>query len=797
MRAWLVQQSLPFLLLPPLVAAHIKSCVGACELALSHVVFPDVNASLGYYPAQCGSKLRITSVYVCMRSYCRPGEIAAGWPELNQDCELYANITLPPFSTIGNVTDEDVAHFRQLGVDEFDVGLKLDEPALPTSPLFHLAYRTKDAWNNSVTTRHAYGNAMFYFWAVVVVIGLANRWLTASHPRFASDAIENSPKSATWLALKRLLQRYLTIPATLSHHCADPIGWCTVPPRMQSLALLMFAAINLILSCTTYEVFTGNLYWTPIVQWTRYIGDRTGILATANLPIIWLFATRNNLVLQVTGWSFDTAMQFHRWVARISTLEAVVHSLAYTLCVILGQSWQTYWQEWTLRYWSMGALATLVMCLLCALSLYPMRTHHYELFLTLHISLGILTLLGMYYHIEIFHGAYDWYLYPCLAVWLLDRAARIARLAYLNFPIRHSTISWNQTTNVVTLAVPCAVNRQPRPGEYYFLYLLHDKSFYESHPFTLSSWNVASLGGAKPSLNFLIRPYDGFTQRLADMARINKAGSGNSGGGFCKARVLLEGPYGPRHDLRSHDSLTFVVGGTGIAVALAYLTDLCATIADKGRLYRASHFRIVWAVRHRALFEHVYEHEIKPRLEEVMVDMAASAPFHLELDVYVTRADGAVSPDSFGAAYSRTIAGPTHEDTSEHSPLLSPASSPPPTRETSPPLPNLPSPPKSTSILHNNAHVTIHSIGHPPIPSIILSACRWTFSTNASLSDTASEDEDKSRHPSRRRREPRIAIVSCGPPSLADAVRTAVVEALGEHVGGVGDVDFYNESYSW
>jgi hypothetical protein len=46
---------------------------------------------------------------------------------------------------------------------------------------------------------------------------------------------------------------------------------------------------------------------------------------------------RNNLLLWFTGWDFGTYNNFHRWIARIATLEAVVHSIGYTVLVFLGE----------------------------------------------------------------------------------------------------------------------------------------------------------------------------------------------------------------------------------------------------------------------------------------------------------------------------------------------------------------------------------------------------------------------------------------------------------------------------
>lgn len=67
----------------------------------------------------------------------------------------------------------------------------------------------------------------------------------------------------------------------------------------------------------------------PWRQLTRYIADRTGIMSFANLLLIWVFAGRNNIFIWATGWSFAKFNIFHRHVAWIATLQAVVHTIAY------------------------------------------------------------------------------------------------------------------------------------------------------------------------------------------------------------------------------------------------------------------------------------------------------------------------------------------------------------------------------------------------------------------------------------------------------------------------------------
>lgn len=63
----------------------------------------------------------------------------------------------------------------------------------------------------------------------------------------------------------------------------------------------------------------------------EYVGNRTGTLSLVNITIAVLFAGRNNILIAVTGWSQTAFLTFHRWAARVAAVQAVVHSIVYTL----------------------------------------------------------------------------------------------------------------------------------------------------------------------------------------------------------------------------------------------------------------------------------------------------------------------------------------------------------------------------------------------------------------------------------------------------------------------------------
>lgn len=82
-----------------------------------------------------------------------------------------------------------------------------------------------------------------------------------------------------------------------------------------------------------------------------------GFLSIAQLPMIWVFAARNNLLLWLTGWSYATYNRFHRWIATISVALAIGHSIGYSVMELMRGS-DFYFQDWLQEYWYMGGIVS-------------------------------------------------------------------------------------------------------------------------------------------------------------------------------------------------------------------------------------------------------------------------------------------------------------------------------------------------------------------------------------------------------------------------------------------------------
>jgi hypothetical protein len=209
---------------------------------------------------------------------------------------------------------------------------------------------------------------------VILGIGVARR--AAALLRHPQDA-EGAPARTSLLGRAHTLwAAHVGVPALVhAHQAAGGWGFLSLPTRLEALLIFIYVALNFIWSCTNYELFDDNLFWPGDrrTQLARYIADRTGIMSFYNLPLLWVLAGRNDVLLWLTGWSYASASLFHRWVARVATLQAIVHSAAYTW--LEKDELAASFKE---RYWATGVFATVTMALLLPLSIRPLREKAYE-----------------------------------------------------------------------------------------------------------------------------------------------------------------------------------------------------------------------------------------------------------------------------------------------------------------------------------------------------------------------------------------------------------------------------------
>ncbi|KAK4868476.1 hypothetical protein LT330_007198 [Penicillium expansum] len=687
-----------------------ERCVTAVYTAYNYISFAGLpTTGKGRWESSCRNPLKVASIYAASEIYCNEREREIGLTQLADQCQEFGHLELLPREAVAeNLTEDAIRNMKTVDYQELPRGDPENTPVLLSASYFGLMFNTLDSWAFETWSHHAFGYVGYAYWGGILSLGMVYRlsdWLFHRQQRRAERALEsnvyplvklleNIPFVGTGL---HWIQTHLMIPAPLATTHGRYLLGFTFSTRVEALIVVGFWMISIVLSVVGYRTFPGNIYWPDVPsQILRYSADRTGIMSFANLPLLWLFGGRNNIFLWATGWSFASFNIFHRHVARVATVQAIVHSILYFVMFIqTGKAWRGMSKTYVL--W--GILGTFVMILLLITSLDRIRIATYELFLIAHVVLSVLTLIACFYHTVVFEGNEYWkYLWPSVAIWVIDRFLRIVRLCYCNLhvsisnrrivKISASRMVYDETADVVRLEVtPGMPSLQPSPGQYYFLYQPFRFSGWESHPFTIGAWsyeigdrtslappsegnliksldvsNVPLLAGGasdrdyqgnsesgssrgeeslklKLKLTFWVRPYDGWTKQLRQQCLGSPAKTS-------EATILLEGPYGETFPLWRYESVLIIVGGTGIASAVPYIQDhLRRSVEDwNGRLEnektRVRDMELVWTTKQAAFIRDVSRRELKEALKRE--DFSAS--FYATRDSTVSSED----PTDFG-----------------------------------------------------------------------------------------------------------------------------------------------------
>ncbi|KAK4503042.1 hypothetical protein PRZ48_006469 [Zasmidium cellare] len=614
-------------------------CFNGCYTTADYVTF-NVTPAGGaddYYLNLCSNDLKIKSIFYCAQKYCTYEEAVAGRNQMSPSCEGNAGFPLPTVDSM-RISQEEL---DQVPVINSTTGLAtappegvaINTPIVPDQEWLDLSIRTVKEFYVNWDVSFDFAFALIGFWGLVLLIGIVHR---------ATVFFGKAPGSgeASWWLWTR---KNLILPATFGKHQAEAVAWTyTVPPRLESIILFAYVIMNFVMCFPAYNLFVGNQYYAANkLQLARYIADRTGFLSIAQLPMVWVFAARNDPFMWLTGWSFATYNRFHRWIARISVVHAVVHSIAYTVFEFIEYGDASgYNLSWTAEYWYCGAIATIIMSLMLVFSGYYFREKFYDLFLIVHIGMSIIFFVTLWYHVKIFGGEFNYFLYPCIAIWSIDRLLRIGRTVFISVMPRFTkgvkaTATYHRTTEMVRLDIADFMpEKKIVPGLYYYLYMPAGLRGYESHPFTLCSWRRSGSNAASPthSINdkevetsvrpvsseyssgetahtMLVRPYAGMTARLQ-----RKLLSTHTTVTSTQETIFLEGPYGEPLDLSGYSDILVICGGSGITAAISHTHFLLSANST-------TKIHIAWAVPQRHLPDDICANELASAIHSERVNM--------------------------------------------------------------------------------------------------------------------------------------------------------------------------------
>ncbi|CZT12929.1 uncharacterized protein RAG0_16574 [Rhynchosporium agropyri] len=344
------------------VAANAIDCLEGIVTATGKFTF---NATDDYYNNLCHGELFLTSVYAAAKVYCTPEEIAAGSAAIGKTCSEYGFTVLTPYAEFAPIlADAFISSLPVVNFEDIAVEPTRNTSVIVSESLYKTGKNTYAIFVQSLALDSRYGWGVYGFWGGILLIGIVTRFvkflahkMRQNHPVDVT-ALESCSYPAVYTTAQKIQgwsQAKIILPPLIGTHHRRLLGGFTIPTRIQSFVVLAYWAWSIIICAVSYNIFSPNIYYTTEVQAWRYISDRTAVMSYANLPVMWMFSGRNNVFLWATGWEFSTFNLFHRHVARIATLQAFIHSVAWTV-IELKSGRAALAADWKMQYWYMGGL---------------------------------------------------------------------------------------------------------------------------------------------------------------------------------------------------------------------------------------------------------------------------------------------------------------------------------------------------------------------------------------------------------------------------------------------------------
>ncbi|KAH6614345.1 ferric reductase-like protein transmembrane component 4 [Boeremia exigua] len=429
------------------------------------------------------------------------------------------------------------------------------------------------------------------------------------------SALRDLPGLTSNRNLSRLKSALVHSPAIGRHH-RQPVTGGLVPTRGQSLYIFLIVALNIILLVAPYTYTQPQAsFTTKGRQQLSVIGNRAGTMAMGNTVALFLFSSRNNVLLYLTDWSYGTYLLLHRWLGYCAVAQTVIHSaMLWRYYVVQG----TYSAELLRLYWQWGIVSTVAICALIPCSLLIVRQKLYEFFVASHVVPSLLFLIGYYYHIwyvYTYNWGYEIWMFVAAGTWACERLLRVIQIALHG--TRTATVSVIADTDSEYIRIDIEGKRF-ETGVAYLCFPTLSWRFWETHPFSVSGVATHLPSQSLRPESSLAPVQDVATEKeLGNLAitSVTIAGAGTTTffartrGGITKTlmnrasgsetrrtrvRVLVEGPYdhsGQAHlQIAQCSSILCIAGGVGITACLLLL-----------RHNEAKDSNLFWSSRHPGL----------------------------------------------------------------------------------------------------------------------------------------------------------------------------------------------------
>ncbi|EED82579.1 hypothetical iron reductase [Postia placenta Mad-698-R] len=370
------------------------------------------------------------------------------------------------------------------------------------------------------------------------------------------------------------------------------------PPKHAPTLSTMFPAVSRLLSFTVRPGYTVGklvliLAYLGLMLYGGLYGSnpftnpaRAGLVATSQIPLVIMMATKNNIITYLLGLGYEKASALthcilnwiHRFVGRFIILAVNCHALGF----------RTWNEATTLPPIRFGLLALTCMDILFLLSISTLRQICYPVFYASHVVAAIVMLAAVYKHVP---ENYGWqHAVTGMALYAVDRCWRI-----LQTRVAMAHLQLMPELRAVRLSIP-RINGGWRAGQHVRIKVPSTGmgliGWAEPHPFTIASVSKDPEGDG---LVLMCKKAGDWTNKLYGLAQHTSDGKVTQGR---RVRVIVDGPYGggPGHAMvTSYSAAMLVAGGSGVTYVLFTVSELLRK-ATEGAC-GVKFIELVWSVQ--------------------------------------------------------------------------------------------------------------------------------------------------------------------------------------------------------
>jgi hypothetical protein len=317
-------------------------------------------------------------------------------------------------------------------------------------------------------------------------------------------------------------------------------------------------------------------------------------------------------------------------------LSLIVHVGCWTVGHVADEGWHGAMEHiLAIPFLGAGFIGFIIAILLYLTSFPRIRQWRYEVFLNLHILLGLGFLLAAVAHCYVHPPPMPqlWFIVGSLCVFIMERLCRCLTQLYCSW-----SFSSGASTAVIE-ALPgntkaCKITMQLRrhmkirPGTHAYIRLEAVESW-ASHPFSIAWIEGSSPDTLDPekhdddpkattTVSFIVGVENGFTLKLYSKAMTSPHTIFTTRGSF-------EGPYGGHHSLASYSHVVLFAGTTGLCHQLRYVQALVQ--GQRTGSVSAKRVVLVWIVRERQTMDWV----------RAWLRSMNCPPDFLEVKIFITR----------------------------------------------------------------------------------------------------------------------------------------------------------------